>query len=176
MTLSEFAQLVDSPGKWVLNTLAALDPGAAYTLELAGRLVLTRAIHGACSMPLAEAWKLAPRVLAEWDGSTTPVTLRVHPLDDVSLTVDVYRVLASLHVRRATCVEREAHRVRGRPRTRAVDPITDAQAWGLDLSLIHDNLRKSPADRLRQLDAMHAFSSRTRRVTPTVSERSPAHV
>lgn len=169
MQLAELACLVDAPAKWVLNALAVLEPGARYSDALARRLAVTRAIHLACGTPLVEAFTVAQCALRTWDGGERPLTLHANDTDDVALTLDMYRLMSSFHVRRSLLLASDSPPARGRPRTRIGDPLVRAQDWGLDLSLIRDNLRKTPAERLRQLDAMEAFRSRTRRAT-----RSPA--
>jgi hypothetical protein len=183
MSLATLAILVDAPPKWVLNTVAAVDPGARYSEALARRLLITRALHSAVRIPLVDSYALADQTLHAWRGEPGAVTLRVHPTDDVAVTVDVYRLLSALHVRQAMLgssglVLTETRRPRGRPRTRAHsrDPIAAAEAWGLDLSLIRDNLRRTPHERLRQLDAMQTFASRARRRVPLTAESSPPRV
>jgi hypothetical protein len=47
----------------------------------------------------------------------------------------------------------------GRP-----DPITAAQAYGIDITLVAANLRRTPAERVRQLDAMYDFAHRVKRI------------
>jgi len=166
MLLAEFARVVDASPKWVLNTMPSLPSRSRYTEMVAKRLIVARAIHSAFGTSLPDAFALAHCALREWDGSAASVTLRANVADDVSLTIDVYRLMAAYHMRRAELRESYAPMVRGRPRTRSIDAVAVAVDWGLDLSLIRDNLRKSPAERLRQLDAMRAFTSGVRRVSP----------
>ena len=166
MLLAEFARLVGVSPKWVLNTLPSLPSRSRYTDVVAQRLVVARAIHAAFGTALPDAFALAQRALHAWDGSVTPVTLRGNAADDVALTIDVYRLMAAYHMRRAELRESYAPMVRGRPRTRSIDAVAVAADWGLDLSLIRDNLRKSPAERLQQLDAMRAFASGVHRLSP----------
>ncbi len=183
MSLATLAVLVDAPPKWVLNTVAAVDPGARYSEALARRLVITRALHGAGRIPLVDSYALADQALQAWQGEPGAVTLRIHPTDDVAVTVDVYRLLSALHVRQAMLassgvVHPEARRPRGRPRTRTQtrDAIAAAQAWGLDVSLIRENVRRTPGERLRQLDSMQAFASRVRRRAPLTAASSSTRV
>ena len=166
MVLAEFVRLIDASPRWVLNALPSLPSTSRYTEAFARRLIVSRAIQTALGTPLSDAFALAQRALRAWDGSATAVTLRVHETDDVALTVDVYRLMASYYVRLAELRQSYAPRVRGRPRRRAVNAEARAIDWGLDLSLIRDNLRKSPAERLRQLDAMRAFAAGVRRASP----------
>ncbi len=55
MTLGEFARLLDVEPKWVLNRMAELGLPARYTIALARRLTVCRAIHEATGMPLERA-------------------------------------------------------------------------------------------------------------------------
>ncbi|MBY0490289.1 MAG: hypothetical protein K2R93_10655 [Gemmatimonadaceae bacterium] len=183
MSLATLAILVDAPPKWVLNTVAAVDPGARYSEALARRLLVTRALQAACRIPLVDSYTLANQALQAWRGEPGAVSLRVHPSDDVAVTVDVYRLLSALYVRQAMLassgiVHTEPRRPRGRPRTHthARDAIAAAQAWGLDVSLIRENLRRTPGERLRQLDSMQAFASRVRRRAPLTAESPSTRV
>jgi hypothetical protein len=44
------------------------------------------------------------------------------------------------------------------------DPLAAARTYGIDLTLLAANLRRSPEERIRQLDAMLDFARRVRRV------------
>lgn len=44
------------------------------------------------------------------------------------------------------------------------DPVTIAREYGFDISLLQANVRRTPAECLRQLDAMLDFVRRARRV------------
>ena len=154
MTLGEFARLLDVEPKWVLNRMAGLGLPARYTIALARRLALCRAIHEATGMPLERAAVVARHCLRAYRGERATMTVLPTPDGDVALTVDVYRVLSTFYVRLAAVRTMFAPRVRGRPATRDRDALQAAEHWGLDLMLIRDNLAKSPEQRLRQLDAM----------------------
>ena len=158
MTLGEFARLLDVESKWVLNRMAGLGLPARYTIALARRLTVCRAIHAATGMPLERAVVVARHCLRTYRGEIAPMTVFPTPDGDVALTVDVYRMLSSFHVRLAAVRVMFAPRMRGRPATRDRDAIQAAENWGLDLTVIRDNLAKSPERRLRQLDAMVAFA------------------
>lgn len=49
------------------------------------------------------------------------------------------------------------------------DPIRVAAEHGLDLSLLRANLRRTPAERLRQLDGMMEFVRAMRRARPAAN-------
>lgn len=163
MTLAEFSRVVGTSPKWVLNALANVGARGRYSIDLAQQLTVARVLHAEASIPLATAMTLALKLLRAPLSAPHPVVLRLSADGDVSLTVDVHRVLSSFNARMAELRTSYAPRVRGRPRTRPVNGVQSALDWGLDLSLIHDNLEKTPVQRLRQLDAMGRFSRGVRR-------------
>ncbi len=46
------------------------------------------------------------------------------------------------------------------------DALAAAREYGIDLTLLLANLRRTPEQRLRQLDAMLDFKNRVRRIDP----------
>lgn len=175
MTLAAFARLLDTTPKWVLNTLHALDRRPRYSVDLARRLAVARDIHDGLGVPLATAFTLAQHALRQTPIAGSLITVSSRADGNVSLTIDLYRLLSSFNVRLAELRESYASPVLGRPRTKRVDALAAATEWGLDLTLVRDNLRKTPHERLRQLDAMHSFATRVRRESASASTRD-AHV
>jgi hypothetical protein len=169
MTLAAFARLLATTPKWVLNTLHALDRHPRYTLDLARRLAVTREIHDTFGVPLSTAFALAQQALRQTPVAESLVSVSSRADGNVSLTIDLYRLLSSFNVRLAELRESYAPPVLGRPRTRPVDALAAAEDWGLDLSLVRDNMRKTHHERLRQLDAMHSFATRVRRDSTSAS-------
>jgi hypothetical protein len=45
----------------------------------------------------------------------------------------------------------------------AADPVTEAYQSGIDVTLIRENLRRSPEERLRALEHLQAFAEELRR-------------
>ena len=166
MTLAEFAHLVGVDRKWVLNALSALDLPATYSLALARRLAVTRAIHEATGMSLSRSFALAERGLRAHARNDALVVL---PTDDdsVNVTLDIHRLLSSFSVRLSVLRTTFAPRQRGRP-AGGRDPLQVAANWGIDLTLIAHNFTKTAAERVRQLDAMAAFARGVRRPFPSV--------
>jgi hypothetical protein len=163
MTLAEFAYLLDADPKWVQNAAAVLGGSLRYTLPSAQRLAVARALVTAADMPLPRAWAVAGKALRDSGSSREPIRLS-GDADPVAVTVDVYRILAAVSVGLSRLRTMYAPRRRGRPATLRRDPIRAAEEYGLDLSLLAANLRRTPAERLRQLDAMAHFRRRARRV------------
>jgi hypothetical protein len=164
-SLAELAYLADAPPKWVLNTCAAVAQGEAYSLELARRLHVARGLQRALALPIANAYALAgevERAIEAGEVTFTPPPHAAAPF--LSLQFDLVRLASSFAVRRAALRTTIAPRTRGRPSRSASSPLAAAEAWGLDLSLLRANLRRTPAQRLRQLDAMVDFRRRVQRV------------
>ncbi len=164
MNLAEFSYLVDVEPKWVLNALPALGHHHRYSIEFARQLAATRAIAQATGAPIVHAFRLAERALRE--SGEAPVTI---PSDaEASVWIDLPRILSSFNIRLSALRTTFAPRQRGRRRARSRDPLEVARKYGLDVTLLADNARKTPEERLRQLDAMVNFA---RRVKRTASSR-----
>ena len=63
MTLAEMAYVLHVDAKWVLNALATLRRPARYSVALAQRLAVTRAIQEAAGSSLARSFADAGRAL-----------------------------------------------------------------------------------------------------------------
>ena len=162
MTLTDFALLVDAPPKWVLNTRAILGPGVRYTVPIAERLALVRVLNRDLGIALPRAWSLAGAALLRPVGQSNVVSV-VAGDGLVTLEIDVHRLQAALATRRSQLATMHEPRRAGRKPSRSSNPVFAAQRHGLDVSLLQANLKRSPSERLRQLDAMASFSSRVRR-------------
>jgi hypothetical protein len=164
MSLAEFARLLDVEPKWVLNAITALGRRRRYTLDLARRLSVALAIHQGTGASLARSFKIAERALQAYEsGNQDRVVTTDH--DDVGIVPNINRILSSLNVRLSFLNTSFAPRVRGRPSGRR-DHLIAAADWGIDLSLLRYNLAKTAEQRIRQLDAMAAFSRDVRRPAP----------
>jgi hypothetical protein len=162
MTLGEFAYLLEVDPKWVQNASAVLGGSLRYTLPVAQRLAVARALTASTGVPLPRAFAAAGDVLRRYGGSRQPVQLG-QAGETVAVKVDVYRILAAVNVGLSRLHTIYAPRLRGRPTATSRDPIRRAAEYGLDLTLLAANLRRTPAERLRQLDAMADFKRRVRR-------------
>lgn len=163
MLLGEIAYLLDVEPKWVLNTSSALRCPKRYSLELAQQLAVARVITQALGTSLPVAWQLAHRALDAYARGDSPVTV-APSVAEVTLVVDVQRILSTLNVRYAALTCSIAPRQRGRRAGAQRDKVRAAAEWGIDVSLLAANLRLTPEQRLRQLDAMAAFAAGVRRV------------
>ena len=162
MTLGEMAFLLEVDTKWVLNALTALQRPARYSVALAKRLAVTRAIREATGSSLARSFADAGRALEPAGDSSMPRIL-AQADRDVAVVVDVRRILSSFNVRRSVLSTTVEPPKRGRPSSARRDPMRTAADWGLDSTLLADNLSKTVEQRVRQLDAMAAFACRVER-------------
>jgi len=175
MTRAQFAEAIGVPEKWVHNAAATLGRRLPYTIPSARRLAVARIIQTGMSLPLPVAYRLAPVVLAEAAGVGSLVS--AHSSDAaVSLTVDLAHVLSAFAVRLARALQSTPRRA-GRRRTigRGTGPAdarARAKAYGVDLSLIDANLRRTPDERLRAHEANAAFVTALRRRAPGRSHSS----
>jgi hypothetical protein len=158
MTRAQFALAVGATEKWVHNAAAALGRGMAYTPATARLLAVARAVQAVTPVPLVVAQRLAATALA------LPVpesgSVAISATDGGSVTLDLRRALSTFAVRLGRAVEHVPRRP-GRRRSlrsqRSRDARGRAHTYGVDLSLIDSNLRRTPDERLRALDANATF-------------------
>jgi hypothetical protein len=158
MTRAQFALAVGATEKWVHNAAAALGREVAYSQAAARRLAVARAIQGITPVSLLVADRLAGSALA----SPVPESgsIAVLATQGGSVTLDLRRVLSAFAARLARAthhVPRRPGRRRGAQQQRSADARARAHAYGIDLSLIDSNLRRTPEERLRALDANAEF-------------------
>lgn len=168
MTLGQFAYLLNADPKWILNVSAALGGSLRYALPVAKRLAVARELHESLGVSIPRAYELAAGVLRRHDGKRKPVPVVASEGAEtgggaVAVSVDVYRILSAVYAGLSRLRTSYAPRRRGRPATKRRDPVQMAAEYGLDLTLLVANLRRTPAERLRQLDAMIDFRRRVRR-------------
>ena len=150
LTLADFSAIVGAEPRWCQNALQSLGLAHRYDQGLARELGLAYLIHGRQGVPLRRAHELARDALQQ----RAVEAVRLPDPEGVStLVLDVPRYLTLFALRLAR-LRADTPRRRGRPH----DPpagtgLTEADAYGLDLSALRSGLHRSPAERLRQLDA-----------------------
>lgn len=86
------------------------------------------------------------------------------------LTLDLARYHSTFGASLTAALRHDGPRRLGRPPARATrrrrDPLAEAAAYGVDLSLLRASLRRTPAERMDSLDADAAFLDAARRVRP----------
>jgi hypothetical protein len=158
MTLAQFATAVGATPRWVQNARALLKLRGRYTENSARLLGLARTLCDSTGLPLRRACALARKALAEW-----PATGQwVHVNDDgsVAINIDTARYLASFAVRLSLARSARSERTRGSRKGRPRHPIAAARKYGVDLTLLYENLKLTPTERLCQMDEMSEFLRR----------------
>ena len=163
MTLSEFSAAAQASPKWVLNASATLKRDLAYTENEAQRLGLARLIQSTTGMPLPQAYQKAVDALSE-PQPDWKVVVAESPDGSVRVEIDLARYLTSFGAALSR-VRNLGVPPRGRPRrTRStVSAVEAAREYGIDLSLLRENLRLTPEQRLRRLDENLEFVEAMRR-------------
>jgi hypothetical protein len=160
MTLGQFAVAVGAPKRWVQNAFQALALPPVYTEPLARRLAFARAVKQACGMPLRRAFPLAEEALACWPARKT-WELR-DPDGSVRVVLDLERFLSDDAVRLSLSRTYYAEKRRGRPRKRKLRGIALAKWYGVDLTLLVESLKRTPEERLKQMDDLREFFAHAR--------------
>ncbi len=164
MTLGQFAVVVGASPRWVQNALSVLGLPRRYTPEAARVLGLARELREQTGMPLGRAYPLAKKALARWPGEE--IVRLTDDASPVGLVVDLKLYLSVWAARLSLSRTRYAERARGRPRKRRKGGIEGAREYGVDISLLEESLRLTPAERLKRLDENVAFVKSLRVAEP----------
>lgn len=160
MTLGQFSTAVGAPKRWVQNAFQALGLRAEYTEPLARRLAFAKAVKEACGMPLRRAFPLAGEALARWPAQKT-WELR-EPDGAVRVVMDLERFLSDYAVRLSLSRTFYAEKRRGRPPKRRRRGLALARWYGVDITLLQESLKRTPAERLRRLDEAREFFTKAK--------------
>jgi hypothetical protein len=153
MTLGQFATAVGASRRWVQNAFQALGLPPEYTEDLARRLSFARVLKEACGTPLRRGFPLAAPALARWPAERS---WDLREADgSARVTVDLERFLSDYAVRLSLSRTWYAEKRRGRPWKRR--GVALAKWWGVDLTLLDESLKRTPAERLERLDEAVAF-------------------
>lgn len=154
MRLAQFALAVGADSKWVLNACRLLDREVAYDVADARRLGLVREIQASFGTPLDDADAMAARALEQGDEVAVACAT---PTGVLALVVDLPRYLSDFAGRLSRARGYTPKR-RGRPsRPSSGSAVERARRYGIDISLLRTQLRRSPEARLQGLDTHRAF-------------------
>src|SRR3989338_6962475 len=158
MTLGQFAMAVGATPRWVLNALTRLTVRRRYDEPLARRLALARMLAGALDMPLPRACERAGHALREGDPHGQ---WRVEsPNGAVILVIDMPRFFTSFETRLAVARNKYGERLRGRRPHKRRSAVQRAREFGVDVTLIDSQLRRTPEQRFKMVaEEMHFFSA-----------------
>jgi hypothetical protein len=158
MTLAQAAATLGTTPKWIQNALAQLRLPLVYGEVAMRRLDLARRLVN-LGLTLQAAWDWAGWALR----SPHRPALLSSDGSPVALTIDVPRFLTEWSAAVSRTVASGPSPGRGRPRKPPRrGGVAAAEAWGIDVNGLRNNLRKTPAERLRTLDANQRFLARLR--------------
>ncbi len=160
LTREQFALAAGADEKWIENSARQLGCQLARTPAEARWLGLVRLLARDFEIPIARAGKLAELSLSHRP-ATTELTLVQSAGSVVALVVNLARYHSTFIASLSAALHHATPRRRGRPATelsgRAHDPVADAAAYGVDVSLLRESLRRTPAELLQSLDEDVAF-------------------
>lgn len=160
LTQEQFALAAGADEKWVENSARQLGCQLARTPAEARWLGLVRLLTRDFEIPVARAGKLAELALSHRP-ATPALTLAQSAGSVVALVVNLARYHSTFIASLSAALHHATPRRRGRPATelsgRAHDPVADAAAYGVDVSLLRESLRRTPAELLESLDEDVAF-------------------
>lgn len=160
MTRAQLAYAAGADEKWVENTARLLCHRLAFTPDEARWLGLVRLLRRELGIPVSRSATLAREALRH-PPSSRAVVLAATSDGSASVVVDLARYYSSFAVRLSTALINGSPSRRGRPAARRRSgprgALAAAAEYGVDLSLLREGLRLTPAERLERLDADAAF-------------------
>jgi len=155
MTLGQFATAIPAPRKWVLNACAVLRLQLTYSVERARILALTRVLEQSFRIPLKSAYRFAAATLRHAPAS--PQWRLESPDGVVSVVINRDRFLSTFTANLSRALVGYAERRRGRPPRARRRGVAAARDYGVDIGLLRESLKRTPATRLRLLDEDASF-------------------
>jgi hypothetical protein len=147
--------------KWIHNAALRLRRPVRHSVKEAIRLTLAHQLHELLALPLSRAADIATDAMHE--DMDVPFVV-ASPDSAIELRVDMTRFLTTFNARLAWMRTQATLPERGRPpQPLRGDPLILAREYGIDLSLVQANLRRSVAERLDALDKNVEFIQQARR-------------
>lgn len=159
VTRAQFAHAVGAEAKWIENSVRLLRRAIRYTPAESRLWGLVRVLSQDMGIPLARAAELASQALRHPEDSRE-VRLGENASCCAAVVVDLARYHSAHAAALSAALELGGARRRGRRRA-----VSNAAWYGVDLSLLREGLRRSPADRLDGLEENAAFIAAMRNST-----------
>ena len=158
MTRAQFAVAVRADEKWIENAARLLGKRFRFSLEESVWLGLVRMLSQEVQLPLSRAADLADEALGL--RSDQEVVVGHSDQNSSGVFIDMPRFRSSHAAASSVALTLGGPRRRGRRAARSrkrADALAAAQRYGVDIDLLREGLKLSPAERLEQLDANAAF-------------------
>jgi hypothetical protein len=163
LSSSELAYLVDVDPKWIHNAALRLKRPIRHSVKEAIRLTLARQLHEGIGITLPHAMELANEAI---HANIDQPFVVMSPDGTAWLSIDTGRFLLRFNARLAWMRTHTPLPERGRkPMQRHEDAIAAARAYGIDISLLEANLRRTRGERLTELNDNMEFLHHVRRRT-----------
>lgn len=154
LSLRQLAIVAGSSTKWIKNAEMLLGISFPRTPNGTVGVGLIHELHSELDLPLSAARDIAHTVLATSGRASDVLALSS---GSVRLSIDLNRYRSTFNARLSRALVLGGPKRRGRPTTAASGALAGAAAHGIDLDLLRDSLRLTPAERLARLEANAAF-------------------
>ncbi|MEO5589572.1 MAG: hypothetical protein ABIS03_08305 [Gemmatimonadaceae bacterium] len=156
MTRDQFAAAASADRKWIENTAVILGLRLAYTPAESRRMALVHVFNQSVGVGLRRALDFADQTLKE-DPHHGTVVLGSDDGGICGVSIDLSRFYSAHAASLSAALELGGARRRGRRVTCTGSAIERAARYGVDIDLLREGQRMSPAARLSQLDENAAF-------------------
>lgn len=156
MTRDQFAAAAMADRKWIENAAAILNLRLGYTPGESRRMGLVHVFNQGVGVGLHRALELADQALQE-DPDQRVVVLGTTDGGIAGVAIDLSRFYSAHAASLSAALELGGPRRRGRRKTSSGSAIERAERYGVDIGLLRDGLRMSPARRLSLLDENAEF-------------------
>ena len=158
MRFGQFAIAASAEPKWLLNSAAILGRSIRLTPENARWWGLVRVLESSFGLGLTRAASAATRALSQ-SNDGAEIIIAGDIAGSVKLVVELARYDTAFLANLSRARVRETPKRRGRRARAPKDPISAAEAYGIDIGLLQASLKRSPAERLELLERNNTFVS-----------------
>jgi hypothetical protein len=159
MTRQQFALAIMATEKWLENSARLLGVRLAYTAAEARWLGLVKLFNETIGVPLAAAGELATEAI-RLDPKLDVAVLGKDKNARAAVAIFLARYYSAHIAALSAAIEFGGARRRGRPRAakrRGKAAIESTARYGVDIDLLREGLKLSPAERLERVDENAAF-------------------
>ena len=159
MTRAQFAMAVNADEKWVENAARLLNRRFTYTQAESVWLGLVHVMSQEVGVPLNRAVELADEALGLID-QRNEVVVGQSQTSSAAIVIDMLRFRSTHSAALSAALTLGGAKRRGRQRSQAkrkINALNNASRYGVDLDLLREGLKLSPAERLGRADENAAF-------------------
>ena len=166
MTRAQLSMAVMADEKWIENTARLLKRRLRYTIEESVWLGLVRMLNRELELPLARAAAIADEALGFIE-ENSPIVVGKSEDSNAAVSIDMPRFRSAHAASLSAALTLGGARRRGRrpakSSRRKSDVLKKAARYGVDIDLLREGLKLSPAERLERADENAQFIADMRR-------------